>query len=167
MTKEEARGYALSARKKFIYDQAIIIEKIRPYLKNKKIVGIYYPLSYELDLRSLEGIFSSIKFVYPAIDGNMISFKENNGIWTKGLFHTIESNGSVISKDEIDLIITPLLAINKDNYRIGYGKGYYDRYLSDYHGNTLGIIKKELLLDFKEDEYDIKIKDVIFLWQQL
>ena len=31
-----------------------------------------------------------------------------------------------------DIIIVPLLAFDKDKYRLGYGKGYYDRYLNKF-----------------------------------
>ncbi|HEX8461529.1 MAG TPA: 5-formyltetrahydrofolate cyclo-ligase, partial [Segetibacter sp.] len=31
---------------------------------------------------------------------------------------------------EIDLVFVPLLAYDKRGYRVGYGKGFYDRYLS-------------------------------------
>jgi len=32
------------------------------------------------------------------------------------------------SKD-LDLVLVPLLAFDKENHRVGYGKGYYDRFL--------------------------------------
>ncbi len=79
------------------------------------------------------------------------------------MYHILEPQGQIMEKEEIDLIIVPMLAINKGNYRVGYGKGYYDNYLHDYKGMTLGIIKASLLLDFKEEEHDVRLKDVIIL----
>lgn len=32
--------------------------------------------------------------------------------------------------EDIDLVIVPLLAVDKDGHRVGYGKGYYDKFLS-------------------------------------
>ena len=47
------------------------------------------------------------------------------------------------------LCIVPAFMFDKSGYRLGYGKGYYDRYLSRYKGSTIGIcynenIKEEL-----------------------
>ena len=38
-------------------------------------------------------------------------------------------NGIKISEAEIDVVFIPLLAFDKDGYRVGYGKGFYDRFL--------------------------------------
>ena len=38
-------------------------------------------------------------------------------------------NGDVLLPNEIDLIFVPLLAVDSNGFRLGYGKGFYDRYL--------------------------------------
>ena len=42
-----------------------------------------------------------------------------------------------VEKSEIDLIHVPGVVFNDEGYRIGYGAGYYDRYLSDFEGRPL------------------------------
>lgn len=163
MDKASVRAYALRLRKGIVYDKEEILNQISPYLNNKKIVAIYYPLPFELDLRFLEEYFKNIEFVYPAIIEDKIVFRKKGKGFLEGMYHILEPQGQIIEKEEIDLIIVPMLAINKDNYRVGYGKGYYDNYLHDYKGMTLGIIKASLLLDFKEEEHDVRLKDVIIL----
>ena len=39
-------------------------------------------------------------------------------------------NGNFIDADQIDLVFVPLLAFDEDGYRVGYGKGYYDKFLA-------------------------------------
>ncbi len=43
--------------------------------------------------------------------------------------------------------IIPALVYDKKGYRLGYGKGYYDRYLSSYTGTKVGMIYNDFILD--------------------
>jgi 5-formyltetrahydrofolate cyclo-ligase len=43
--------------------------------------------------------------------------------------------------------IVPAFMFDKQGFRLGYGKGYYDRYLSRYKGSTIGICYSENLVD--------------------
>lgn len=47
-------------------------------------------------------------------------------------------NGKILP-EEIDLVLVPLLAIDKNGNRVGYGKGYYDRYLAECRDDCLKI----------------------------
>ena len=73
-------------------------------------------------------------------------------------------NPAEFPKNEIDFVITPAVAFDEDGYRLGYGKGYYDRFLSDINPYKLGICKKELLVEkLPHDEFDIKMDKVIVI----
>jgi 5-formyltetrahydrofolate cyclo-ligase len=48
-------------------------------------------------------------------------------------------SGEIIAPDEIDVILMPLLAFDKKGYRVGYGKGFYDRYLSKCRDEVIKI----------------------------
>jgi 5-formyltetrahydrofolate cyclo-ligase len=49
------------------------------------------------------------------------------------------SQGDVIAPEHIDIILLPLLAFDKNGYRLGYGKGFYDRYLATCRKDVLKI----------------------------
>lgn len=59
------------------------------------------------------------------------------------------------------LCVVPGLAFDKHGYRIGYGKGYYDRFLSAFRGMTVGLCYEQLVYDSLP--YDIYDKQVNYL----
>ena len=50
-----------------------------------------------------------------------------------------------VEKGRIDLILVPALCYDRARFRLGQGGGYYDRYLADYRGETVGLCRNALL----------------------
>lgn len=67
----------------------------------------------------------------------------------------------VVESSEIDFIHVPGLAWNAEGYRIGYGGGFYDRYLEDYGGFTVSTIYDFQRCDFIEEEFDQAVREVL------
>ncbi|MBE6688038.1 MAG: 5-formyltetrahydrofolate cyclo-ligase [Ruminococcaceae bacterium] len=58
--------------------------------------------------------------------------------------------------------IVPALAFDRRGYRIGYGKGYYDRFLRDFRGTKIGLCYSDFLLDtIPVGKYDSKVDMII------
>lgn len=77
----------------------------------------------------------SLKVVIPKIDihsGNMTHYHfEEETEMVKNIYGIDEpKEGKLMSENEIDLVLIPLLAFDKEGFRVGYGKGYYDKFLS-------------------------------------
>lgn len=73
-------------------------------------------------------------------------------------------NGQVYPKNKIDLIIVPGVAFTKAGHRLGFGAGFYDRYLKEYHGNTISLAALPQYFDqpiWKVDEFDVTIDKII------
>lgn len=96
--------------------------------------------------------------------GNMVSVRINSlddlkegmyGIY-EPIFHT------PFDKTKIDVAIVPGVAFDKEGYRIGYGKGYYDRFLHDISPFKIGLTHKELFFDsLPHEENDVQVNIVI------
>ncbi len=64
--------------------------------------------------------------------------------------------------NENSVCLVPGLSFDKKGYRLGYGKGYYDRFLSDFAGISIGLCYDSCLSDeLPKDEFDIKVNYII------
>jgi 5-formyltetrahydrofolate cyclo-ligase len=61
-------------------------------------------------------------------------------------------------KDGTAVCYVPGLAFDSAGYRLGYGKGYYDRFLSGFHGYSVGIVYSDYILkSVPRGRYDMKV----------
>ncbi len=66
------------------------------------------------------------------------------------------------SEKENDVIIVPALAVDKEHYRLGYGGGYYDRFLKSFKGESLCPIYKELCVEaLPTNKNDVKVSIIV------
>ena len=81
----------------------------------------------------------------------------------KTSFGLLEPQGDleVMDPSQIDLIHVPGLAFTKEGYRIGYGGGYYDRYLENFAGQTMSTIYPCQIQDFNSEDHDIPVQEVL------
>lgn len=115
---------------------------------------IYNSFSTEADTKRIIGaLLNAGKRVYlPRVEGENI-VAVGYGETQKGAFGIDEPAGEPYSGD-IDVTVIPLLAVNERGFRIGYGKGYYDRYLKDKRTKKVGIGYHFQIEDFTEDGWD-------------
>ncbi len=74
-------------------------------------------------------------------------------------------NAKEIDVKKIDLVFVPLLISDTKNYRVGYGKGFYDRFLSDCkeHVKTIGLnFFKPVDIITDVNEFDIPLDKIIY-----
>ena len=138
--------------------------------KKSKIIGIYYSLDSEVNTKYLiDKSLNDKKIVClpKVIDNDLVFYRyEKNNKLLKSSFGVLEPvNNEIISKNDINLMIVPGICFDKNNNRIGFGKGYYDRYLGGTNIYKIGICFEEQLL--KDDyilceENDIKMDKIVY-----
>lgn len=119
-----------------------------------------------LIVRYLQKKFSEITIVIPKIVPEKLAlenylFNEKKLIenhW--GILEPVGENQEKILPENIDLVMIPLLVFDENGNRVGYGKGFYDRFLQQCKPETLKIgVCLEEPIEMIEDvnEFDIKM----------
>jgi len=68
----------------------------------------------------------------------------------------------VIEPYELDFIVVPATALDREGYRLGRGAGYYDRYLSFTNAFTCGVVRESMLVSrVPREKHDIRLSCVI------
>lgn len=63
---------------------------------------------------------------------------------------------------ENSICITPGIVFDLKGYRVGYGKGFYDRFFSKYTGVKIGLCASRFLINhIQADEYDVPVNMII------
>lgn len=123
--------------------------------KSAKTLALYKSLDSEVDTSELiKYSFETGKIVaLPRVEGDEIkfyrikSFDETMEKSKFGVEEPIENKENFITKEDIDLVVVPGVCFDMNGGRMGFGKGYYDRYLKDTTLKTIGICFKEQITD--------------------
>ena len=151
MSKKNLRKKLLNLRKKNFKDQAISFTQFKKILKKNNLIhniniGGYYPINSEIGcLDILEKLEQrNFKISLPVIkkNNNMDfyewSFQEPLKISYQGI-----PEPNTKKKVFPDVLIVPLVGFDNNKFRLGYGGGFYDRYIA-----KLSNFKKVLSIGF-------------------
>ena len=148
-----------------------LVNLIKLKFKKKKYkLALYYPSLFEINvLKLLElNYISNQDLLLPVIEkGNLMNFSP----WKKNEVLKINKYGilePVKSRQNIpDIMLVPMLAFDKDKYRLGYGKGYYDRYLNKYFKKFKNILTIGIAFSFQKhhklpiNNMDVKLNYIL------
>lgn len=73
-------------------------------------------------------------------------------------YHIPEPQTTTLFEGKIDMVLVPLLAFDDKGYRVGYGKGFYDRFLSGIETKKVGISLFDVRIDRISDVHEDDIR---------
>jgi len=128
--------YEIKRRSKDVEDRLSEL----PIYKQAKVIMVYYPLRGEVDiLRKIKKDLGSKRFCFPVMDleaKNLRIFEIANldedfcvGAW--GVMQPDTEKAKEVDIKEIDVVIIPGLAFDRQRNRLGRGAGFYDRFLQN------------------------------------
>ena len=154
-------SYATTATEKIaknFYD--LVISK-----SNITSIGLYWPVNSEIDITPIIKKLRLDGFVcaLTRIDRDKMDFVEytENSTMQQSQFSFYEPTGSKLVIP--DIIAVPLLTCDTQRNRLGYGKGFYDRYLTKNKSVSVGISYGKLIYNgtLPQESHDIKLDAVV------
>ena len=148
-----------------------LLDLVKSNFKKKDLkLALYYPSCFEINvLKILENNYTAnLKILLPVIEENnrmnFFTWKKNHVLFVNkfGMLEPLKT------KEKIpNFILIPLLAFDKSKYRLGYGKGFYDRYLNKYLKKFKNILTVGVAFSFQKhhklpiDKNDVKLNYIL------
>ncbi|MES2744186.1 MAG: 5-formyltetrahydrofolate cyclo-ligase [Bdellovibrionota bacterium] len=128
-----------------------ICERIAPIAKFEHI-ALYKSFRNEVDVSPLISLLPTKAFYFPKTnlaDSSMEFIRyDASKPFVKNRWGVEEPDtGESLVSGAQTLIIVPALAYDKNGHRLGYGKGFYDRFLSSFSATTLGVCFSEFFFE--------------------
>ena len=159
---------AISQEQKQFIDQTLTERLLQhPFYQEAKVIASYLSFPHEFQTQGLieqalkDGKKVLIPKTYPKGRMDFVVYDPQQLVKTS--FGLLEPQGNleVVDASHIDLIHVPGLAFTIRGYRIGYGGGYYDRYLEQFTGHTLSTVYPCQIRDFSPENHDIPVQEVL------
>lgn len=136
------------------------------FFESSEKIFIYIGFGSEIKTETFIKKWINKKQIFvPKIDNNTMNLVHITSLeeLTEGYFGILEPTNCNYFTGNIDLVITPSIVFDKKGYRLGYGKGYYDKYFSSREYDiSVGLSYHKLLQDnVPKEDHDIKVDVII------
>ena len=167
MTKAELRRWARQRRKAL--DLAAFAAQALPHLAGllagRRRVLLYAPLPHEPDPRGVARLLPEARFYLPRVEGEELAVLPLDAPLVPGAFGVLEpAGGEPLPPEALDAVVVPALAFDRRGFRLGQGKGYYDRFLKRLARDalTVGFVPEALVLDeLPTDPWDVPVRAIV------
>lgn len=104
------------------------------------------------------------RLLLPRVEGGELVVCDGSGPATVSAFGVREPEGPALPLDTVDFVIVPGLAFTIAGGRLGYGGGFYDRFLPRVGAPNAGVCFREQIVDeLPTHDGDIRVQRVVFV----
>ena len=150
----------------------IIKDRVLSLLDKYHVIGVYLSMDDEVRTDELiqELLNQSKVVVVPKIEGHVINFYQISSLnelnTSDNKFGIREPNSNIalkVKKDAIEAMIIPGIVFDTSLHRIGFGKGYFDKYLDNTNIYKIGICFDNQISNniIPHHKYDVKMDVVV------
>jgi len=167
--KKSLRKPLLEKRENKSFDLLkIASEKIQKKLKkiyafkNAQKIGVYYPIGSEIFTQDIiQELISQGKEIFlPKVTGETMEFRKiiDFSSLEHGSFDIMEPRDDCPVENNLDVILVPTVGIDLSGVRLGYGYGFYDKYLAENKTTTISLtLEKQIIKKIPKSDHDILI----------
>ena len=135
------------------------LRKNKIFIEAKKI-GAYYPIGSEVLTQDImQEILSNGKELFlPKVVGEEMEFRKitDFSCLEKGKFDIMEPKDNCPLDNDLDLLLVPTVGISQDGVRLGYGYGFYDKFLSKNKIETISLVyEKQVIRKIPMSDHDV------------
>jgi len=141
------------------------LKKIEPF-RNAQKIGVYYPTGSEILTQDImQEILSNGKEIFlPKVIGKEMEFRKivDFSNLESGSFDIMEPRDECPVNNNLDIILVPTVGISPSGVRLGYGHGYYDRFLAKNKIKTISLtLEKQIIKNIPRSDHDIIIDWIV------
>ncbi|MCD8502237.1 MAG: 5-formyltetrahydrofolate cyclo-ligase [Bacillaceae bacterium] len=143
----------------------------RPEWKTANTIGVTVSTATEINTRPIierawkEGKTIAVPKCIPSTKGmdfRKLSSYEQLEVSYYSLLEPNPTTTEKVEKHELDLVIVPGTVFDTSGFRIGFGGGYYDRFLSTYNGVTISIAYDiQVISQVPNEDHDLAVDLII------
>ena len=171
--KESLRNLLLEKRDNTSFDlmkiaSANIQKKLKKIFafKNAQKIGAYYPIGSEIFTQDIiQELLSQGKEVFlPKVIGDSIEFRKITDFSSleHGSFDIMGPKDDCPVDNNLDVILVPTVGVSPVGVRLGYGHGFYDRFLAKNKITTISLtLEKQIIKNIPKSDHDVLIDWIV------
>ncbi len=134
--------------------------------RNAKKIGSYYPIGSEILTQDImQEILSSGKELFlPKVVDDEMEFRKitDFSCLEKGFFDIMEPKDDCPVDNKLDLILVPTVGVSQEGIRLGYGLGFFDKFLAKNPTETISLVyDKQIIKKIPKSDHDIKMNWIL------
>lgn len=141
------------------------LKKIESF-RNAQKIGAYYPIGSEILTQDImqEALSEGKEVFLPKVIGKNMEFRkiENFSNLENGSFDIMEPRNECPVDNNLDVILVPTVGISPTGVRLGYGHGFYDRFLAENKIETISLtLEKQIIKNIPRSDHDVIINWIV------